>query len=54
VQQVLFEESAGGYFTGHCPNYVRVYAPGEDLQNHVRTVVIGEPYKDGVLGQIVC
>jgi threonylcarbamoyladenosine tRNA methylthiotransferase MtaB len=31
--QVLFEEPEGEFFTGHAPNYVKVYAPGKDLHN---------------------
>ena len=53
VQQVLFEEPAEGYFTGHAPNYVRVYAEGQDLHNEVRNVRITEVFRDGVLGQIL-
>ena len=53
VQQVLFEEPAEGYFTGHAPNYVRVYAEGQDLHNQVRAVRITEVFRDGVLGEIL-
>ena len=53
VQQVLFEESSEGCFTGHAPNYVRVYAEGQDLHNEVRTVRITGVYRDGVLGEIL-
>ena len=53
VQEVLFEEPALGYYTGHAPNYVRVYAPGENLHNQIRSVVIREIFEDGVLGQIL-
>ena len=53
VQQVLFEETVDGFATGHAPNYVRVYAEGGDLHNQVKTVRILEPFRDGVLGQIV-
>ena len=52
VQQVLFEEPAEGYFTGHAPNYVKVYAEGQDLHNEVRTVRITGVYRDGLLGTI--
>ena len=52
VQSVLFEETAGEYYTGHAPNYVKVYARGENLHNEVRDVTITEVYKDGVLGEI--
>ena len=47
--EVLFEESDGSYFTGHAPNYVKVYAEGENLHNRIRTVTVTEVYKDGVL-----
>ena len=53
VQQVLFEEPSEGYFTGHAPNYVKVYAEGQDLHNEVRTVRITGVYRDGVLGDIL-
>ena len=52
VQEVLFEEMDGAYFTGHAPNYVKVYAVGEVLHNEVRKVRVAELYKDGVLGTI--
>ena len=50
VQQVLFEELSGKYWTGHAPNSIRVYAPGEDLHNRVLSVRITGLYEDGVLG----
>ena len=50
--EVLFEESDGESFTGHAPNYVKVYAQGENLHNEVRTVTVTQVYKDGVMGQI--
>ena len=53
VQQVLFEEPAEGLFTGHAPNYVRVYAEGESLHNEVRSVRITDVHRDGVIGEIV-
>ena len=49
---VLFEESEGEYFTGHAPNYVKVYVPGENLHNEIRTVRLTEVYRDGMIGQI--
>jgi len=49
-QQVLFEEKDGDFFTGHAPNYVKVYAVGENLHNEIRNVLITEIYKDGVRG----
>ncbi len=50
VQEVLFEEVEGDYYTGHAPNYVKVYAVGENLHNQIRHVKITAPYKDGVMG----
>ena len=47
---VLFEEKDGKYFTGHAPNYVKVYAEGEDLHNEIREVTVTDVYKDGVIG----
>ncbi|MCD8188864.1 MAG: tRNA (N(6)-L-threonylcarbamoyladenosine(37)-C(2))-methylthiotransferase MtaB [Clostridiales bacterium] len=38
--EVLFEEEAEGLWRGHAPNYVEVYAPGENLHNVLRTVRI--------------
>ncbi len=50
--EVLFEEMDGEFYTGHAPNYVKVYAKGEDLHNEIRTVRITEVYRDGVRGKI--
>ena len=50
--EVLFEEKDGEWFTGHAPNYVKVYAQGEDLHNQVRNVTVTAVYKDGVAGEI--
>ena len=53
VQEVLFEERDGQYFTGHAPNYVKIYAEGENLHNQVRKVMVLGLYKEGVLGKIL-
>ena len=53
TQQVLFEEADGVYDTGHAPNYIQVYVPGEDLHNQVRPVRITGIFKDGILGQLL-
>ena len=53
VQQVLFEEPAGQYYTGHAPNYIKVYVQAEDLHNQIKAVRITETYADGVLGQLI-
>ena len=50
--QVLFEETEAGYYTGHTPNYMKVYARGEALHNQIRTVRLKEIFKDGILGEI--
>ena len=50
--EVLFEEADGEFFTGHAPNYIKVYAKGETLHNEIRTVKLTEPFRDGMLGQI--
>lgn len=52
TQPVLFEEQEKGLYTGHAPNYVKVYAEGEGLHNEIRSVRIAEVYQDGVLGEI--
>ena len=52
VQAVLFEEEENGYFTGHAPNYVKVYAEGKDLHNEVKNVEILDIFRDGVLGKL--
>ncbi len=52
VHAVLFEEQEGPCFTGHAPNYVKVYAQGENLHNEVKMVRITGLYKDGLLGEI--
>ena len=54
VQDVLFEETEGDFYTGHAPNYVKVYAKGEKLHNQVRSVRITGVYQDGVTGEISC
>ena len=52
VQKVLFEETDGAYFTGHAPNYMKIYAKGADLHNQVRPVRITGLYKDGLAGEL--
>ena len=51
--EVLFEEPSDGFFTGHAPNYVRVYAEGTGLHNQLAAVKITDVFRDGVLGEIV-
>ena len=47
---VLFEEPEGTYFTGHAPNYVKVYVSGQALHNLCLDVTVAGVYKDGVFG----
>ena len=53
IHPVLFEEQEGEYFTGHAPNYVKVYARGEHLHNEIRNVRLTGSYGDGMIGQIL-
>ena len=52
-QEVLFEEPEDGYFTGHAPNYVKVYVKGEGLHNQLGRVRVTEIFKDGVLAELL-
>ena len=49
---VLFEESEGEYFTGHAPNYIKVYVKGENLHNEIRSVTLTGIFRGGMLGEI--
>ena len=51
-QEVLFEEQEGEFFTGHAPNYMKIYARGEKLHNEIRTVRIIGIHQDGLIGEI--
>ena len=51
TQSVLFEEKEGAYFTGHAPNYIKVYLDGDNLHNELREVTVTEVYQDGVIGE---
>ena len=53
VCPILFEQVEYGHFTGHAPNYVKVYAKGEHLSNEIRSVRITGLFRDGVLGEIL-
>ncbi len=52
VQEVLFEQAAGAYFTGHARNYIPVAVPAADLHNQVRRVEITGLLGDGLLGRL--
>ena len=53
VHPVLFEETEGGYATGHTPNYIKVYVESPDLHNQIRNVKLTAPYADGMVGEWV-
>ena len=53
VQQVLFEEAEGEWFTGHAPNYVKVYVKDTGLHNQIKQVKITELHPDGVMGELI-
>ncbi len=48
--EVLFEEQSGAFFTGHAPNYVKVYVKADALHNQLRAVEITAVFRDGVVG----
>ena len=53
IQEVLFEELSEGYYTGHTPNYMKVYVQGKDLHNQILAVQLQEPFQDGMIGTIL-
>ena len=53
VVPVLFEEERKGRWVGHAPNYVEVsLVSTEDLHNRVLPVRLGEPFGDGLSGEL--
>ncbi len=53
VQPVLFEDEEQGFYTGHAPNYVKVYVNGTQLHNQIRNVTVTEVTADGVKGNLM-
>ena len=51
VQEVLFEQEEDGYFTGHAPNYAKVYVAEKDLHNEIVLCRITARFRDGVLAE---
>ena len=49
---VLFEQEERGFYTGHAPNYVKVYVKDKDLHNTIKQVKITAVLEDGVLGEL--
>jgi len=52
-QQVLFEEPDGDYFTGHAPNYTKIYVHGTQKRNTFAEILVTEVFRDGVFGTIL-
>ncbi len=50
---VLFEENVDGYAEGYSENYVRVYVKGLTDLHQIKRVKVIEPFKDGVLAQMI-
>ena len=53
TQPILFEEADKEFYTGHAPNYVKVYVKASDLHNQVLPVKITGLFRDGLLGQLL-
>ena len=53
TQEVLFEDKHLSLYAGHTPNYMKVYAAGEDLHNRLRQVTITGLYEDGLFGVLM-
>ena len=51
-QEVLFEETDGGFDIGHAPNYMKIYVPATGRHNEILPVRIIGIYQDGLLGEI--
>ncbi len=54
LMNVLWEKQSGGIWSGHTPNYIKVYmASDEDLANRIRPVKLLETRGDGVWGETI-
>ena len=53
VARVLFEEAEGEYFTGHTPDYLKIYVRGENLHNQVLPVLLLGVFRDGMQEEIL-
>ncbi len=51
TQSVLFEEADGEFYTGHTPNYMKVYVKAAALHNRILPVRITGLHNDGLLGE---
>lgn len=54
IYEVLTEQEKDGFVVGHARNFTKVYIPKEQLgTNTLAMVRLGEPYLDGVKGDLV-
>ena len=53
VYPVLFEQTKGGRYAGHAPNYMEVLAEGTDLHNQIRNVRITGSDGQSLLGELL-
>jgi len=53
THEVLFEEQDGEFYTGHTPNYLKVYVRGENLHNRILPVRLTERFRDGMMGELL-
>jgi len=53
TQEVLFEEQDGEFYTGHTPNYLKVYVRGNDLHNRILPVKLMGRFRDGIMGELL-
>ena len=54
IHEVLFEQTKNGYYTGHTRNFIKVYVQSDKITDNTLAMVrIGEPYLDGVIGNVV-
>lgn len=54
IMDVLWEKQTGGIWSGHTPNYIKVYSRSDDeLANRIRPVKLLETRGDGVWGEPV-
>lgn len=52
IMDVLWEQQSGGIWSGHTPNYIKVYSRSdEELANRIRPVKLLETRGDGVWGE---
>ena len=53
TQDILFEEADGEFYTGHAPNYMKVYVKETGLHNQILPVKITGRFRDGLIGELL-